>query len=132
MERLPLLVQVVNLLSLLLDLGRDLSERVEGICDIVGVVFHHEDVCRLGLALGNDGGVIILLFDLLFLGGSRLSGSSRSVINIRGRTSFGMFTFLRSGLDGILVIILWWFFIMVALALVDSVDPFLEVLALKP
>ena len=42
-----------------------------------------------------------------------------------------MSTFLRSGLDGILVIILWRFVIMVTLALVDRVDPFLEVLALE-
>ena len=89
-------------------------------------------MCRLAWALGNDGGVIVLLLELLFLGGSRLGRSSRSVINIRGRTFFGVSTFLRSGLDGILVIILWRFVIMVALALVDRVDPFLEVLALEP
>ena len=91
-----MLVKTVDLLSLLLDLGRDLSERVEGFCDIVGVVFHHEDMCRLGWALGNDGGVIILLFELLFLGGSRLSGSSWSVINIIGMTSFFGEFLLRS------------------------------------
>ena len=42
-----------------------------------------------------------------------------------------MSTFLRSGLDGILVIILWRFVIMVALTLVDSVNSFLEVFALE-
>ena len=82
MKRLPLLVKDCSLLSLLLDLGRDLSELVEDICDIVGVVSHHDDVCRLGWALGHHGDVIELLLKLLFLGGSRLGWSSWSVINI--------------------------------------------------
>ena len=82
MKRLPLLVKDFGLLSLLLDLGSDISERVEDMGDIVGVVSHQGEVCRLAWALGNDGGVIVLLLQLLFLGGSMLGGSSRSVVNI--------------------------------------------------
>ena len=82
MKRLPMLVKDCSLLSLLLDLGSDHSELVEDMCDIVSRVSHQGNVCRLAWTLGNDGGVIVLLLELLFLGGSRLSWSSRSVINI--------------------------------------------------
>ena len=94
--RQPLLVQGFGLLSLLFDLAVDLSHVVEDISDIVSGIDHWRVMSRLAWALGNDRGVIKLLFELLFLGGSRLGWSSSGIINDCGSTSFLGVSFLRS------------------------------------